>query len=163
MRKRSGFEVFCLFITWLFSVQSAIWILLALSFGISTAIFIHRSVVTSAQITDLVDHRDDDGGVTLCLQFVFDAKDGFRYRHTSGSCSTPAGFDIGQQVRIRYVPSDPAKAYIDTFWQTWALCAAFGIAAVITGLIGAAGLLLIRRRGWEILFWRRSASAGSEV
>jgi hypothetical protein len=163
MKKRSGFEVFCLFITWLFSVQSAIWILLALSFGISTDIFIHRSVVASAQITDLIDHRDDDGGVTLCPQFVFDAVDGTRYTHTSGSCSSPAGFDIGQKVRIRYAISDPAKAYIDTFWQTWAVCAAFGIAAVITGLIGTAGLLFVRRRGWEILFWRSNTSAGSKV
>jgi hypothetical protein len=163
MKKRSRVEVLCLFITWLFSVQSAIWTILALSFGISTALFVHRSVVTSAQITDLVDHRDDDGGVTLCPQFVFDAKDGFRYTHTSGSCSRPAGFYIGQKVRIRYAASDPRKANIDTFWQTWALCAAFGIAAAITGPIGMAGLLFVRRRGWEFLFWRRNASAGEGV
>jgi hypothetical protein len=150
MAKKSWPHIIVALITWVFIIQCVAWITLSLGFIIHSAIFEHRSVVTSGTITELVPTRVDDGYVTLCPQFRFSTDDGTRYLHTSNSCSDPSGFEVGQAIPVRYLRGDPDSARIDTFWQTWALSAGFGIAAVVTGGVGLFGLTYVRKRRWTI-------------
>jgi hypothetical protein len=148
--KKSWLHIIVALITWVFMIQCVVWIALSLGSTIHTAIFEHRSVQTSGTVTALVQKQIDDVGITLCPQFRFSTADGTRYLHTSSSCSSPSSFEVGQAVPVRYAQGDPDSARIDTFWQTWALPAAFGIAAVVTGGVGWFGLMYARKRKWTI-------------
>jgi hypothetical protein len=150
MAKKSWPHIIVALITWVFMVQCVVWIALSSGFAIHTAIFRHRSVETFGTVTDLIQKQIDVGGVAQCPQFSFSTADGTRYLRTSSSCSSPGGFEVGQTVRVRYVPGNPESARIDTFWQTWGLSAGLAIVTVITGGVGRVGLMYARRRNWTI-------------
>jgi hypothetical protein len=59
------------------------------------------------------------GGYEYAQVFSFSAADGRSYTVTSDVSSSPAGFDIGEQVNVRYDPKNPNDAKIHTFLQTW--------------------------------------------
>jgi hypothetical protein len=127
-------------------------LLVALGFAIYTAHFIHSSAVAEGKVLSLrevVRHSDDvdqHESITYAPVFTFKTADGASYTVSSDTGSSPAGFTVGDTVRVLYSPSNPSAARIDTFAQLWFTPMVFGCLGV--GAI-AAGLLLLdleRRR-----------------
>jgi hypothetical protein len=122
-------------------------LLVALGFAIYTTHFIHSSAVAQGRVLSLreiVSHSDDADqheSITYAPVFNFKAADGASYTVSSDAGSSPAGFAVGEAVRVLYSPSNPARARIDSFAQLWFTSLIFGCLGV--GAI-AAGLLLLR-------------------
>jgi hypothetical protein len=51
--------------------------------------------------------------------FQFQTSGGESVTVTSNMSSSPAGFDVGQRVLVRYDPANPSDAKIHTLFQTW--------------------------------------------
>jgi hypothetical protein len=128
---------------------------LVLGFGFATytSIWLCRSVPGQGTVIDLLPQNDDNGNVSYSARFTFKAHDGKDYIATAGVATNPPSFEIGEHVRVRYLPADPVSAKLSYFWQLWfepVLCAGLGI--MFTG----AGYLLLRRE-------RRSALRSSQL
>ncbi len=75
---------------------------------------------TTASITDLkYSSGGGDEGPTYSPVFEFQTANGETITVQSAVGSSPALFRIGQSIRVRYDPADPANAKIHTFFQTW--------------------------------------------
>jgi hypothetical protein len=97
---------------------------------VKTRSFIRRSVEVAGEVVRLERSKDRDRyGYTYAPVFSFIAADGNTYTVTSDVSSSPAGFDVGDPVEVRYDPADPQAARIHSFFQTWG-------GAVISGAVG---------------------------
>jgi hypothetical protein len=68
--------------------------------------------------------------VSYAPVFSFTAADGNTHTVTSDISSSPAGFDIGDSVKVRYDPASPQAARIHSFFQTWGVVVISGVAGV---------------------------------
>jgi hypothetical protein len=68
-------------------------------------------------------------GYTYAPVFSFTSIDGLTHTVTSEVGSSPAGFDVGDSVRVRYDPANPQTARIHSFFQTWG-------GPLLSGLVG---------------------------
>src|SRR5579864_2813963 len=120
-------------------------------FGIYRSIWLYRSVPAEGVVTSLSEVRNEqDQTVNYAPTFTFKAEKGQAYNVTSGVASNPAGFEVGQEVQVRYIRSNPMSAEIDSFWQLWL------VTVVCCGLgtfFAGAGYVLSR-------YERRSAFSG---
>jgi len=91
---------------------------IALRSGWRTAAFLKSSLVTSGTVVEMRDVHDSDGSVMFAPVFRFTAN-GTSETVTSNTSSDPTSFAVGDQVRVRYLPSEPAKAHIDSWMQLW--------------------------------------------
>jgi hypothetical protein len=125
-------------------------LLVGLGFATYTSVWLLRSVPGQGTVIDLVPNvpgqgtviDDGDGNISYCARFKFKAHDGNVYVATAGLATNPPSFEIGEDVRVRYLPTDPKSAKLSYFWQLWfepVLCA--GLGTLFTG----AGYLLLRR------------------
>jgi hypothetical protein len=73
-----------------------------------------------------------DGGETLMLQ--------------SDRGKNPAGFNIGERVKVYYEKGNPLHARIDTFYQLWMPQAVFG---ALGALLCVFPVQIYRRRRWR--------------
>jgi hypothetical protein len=115
---------------------------LGLGFVTYTSIWLFRSVPGKGTVIGLIPQRDADGNLNYSARFSFKANDGKVYIATAGVATNPPSFEIGEGVRVRYLPTDPVSAKLSYFWQLWfepVLCAGLGV--FFTG----AGYLLLRR------------------
>jgi hypothetical protein len=103
---------------------------IALRSGWRTTAFLKSSLATNGTVVEMRDVYDSDGSVMFAPVFRFTAN-GTSETVTSNTSSNPASFAVGDQVRVRYLPSEPAKARIDSWMQLW-----FG--AVAETVIGVA-------------------------
>jgi hypothetical protein len=138
-----------------------------LGFLTYTSVWLLRSVPGQGTVIDLVPNVpgqgtviDDGDGIPYSARFKFKAHDGKVYIATAGVATSPPSFEIGEDVRLRYLPTDPASAKLSYFWQLWfepMLCAGLG------GLFTGAGYLLLRgeRRSSLRSSQSRPASASS--
>ena len=60
-------------------------------------------------------------GYILCPVVDFTVPSGETIRFTSGFGSRPAGHKVGQTVKVRYDPTDPQKAEIESAMSLWLL------------------------------------------
>lgn len=74
--------------------------------------------------------------------FRFAAMDGKTYTVTSGMATHPAGYAVGERVRVLYDPAHPGEARIGTFAETWGGAVLLGIAGI--AVLGA-GIYLLGR------------------
>lgn len=121
---------------WLFLADAVIFSLVAAGFALKRTVFLAGSTRAEGKITSLNEVEDDDGGLTYRPVFTFVARDGTSETIQSNAGSSPAGYEVGQTVPIRYETSDPSVARIDAFWQMWPFPVAFAIAGCVTGLLG---------------------------
>ena len=121
---------------WTLFADGLVFCLIAIGAAINTELFIHKSVMTTGTVTELEQHQDEDGSVAFSPVFTFATSTGHAVIVHSNSSSNPPGFDVGEKVSLRYVPSDPENARIATFWQTWPLAAGFGIGSVVSAAVG---------------------------
>lgn len=126
--------------TWL--VCGLVTLVLGFGFGTYTSAWLFRSVPGQGTVISLVPQSDADGNVNYSAQFKFKANDGNAYIATAGVATNPPSFEIGEAVRVRYLPANPMSAKLSYFWQLWfepVLCAGLGV------LFTGAGYLLLRR------------------
>ena len=99
---------------------------------VQTGRFIRHSVEVDGEVVRL-ERSQDRGryGYTYAPVFSFNSAAGETYTVSSDIGSSPAGFSIGDSVRVRYDPADPRDARIHSLFQTWG-------APVLTGFIGVA-------------------------
>ena len=110
-----------------------------------TTAFVSAAIRTSAVVTDL-EYRSSSrgsGGYVAVLSFVDEL--GQTQTTRTKSAQNPAPADIGQTVKLVYLPDDPESARIDSFKGLWIgpiLLLAGGCAMFVMGLVG---LISIRR------------------
>jgi hypothetical protein len=134
---------------WLLWILCRIWLVcglvtlvLGFGFGTYTSIWLFRSLPGQGTVTDLIPQTNNDGNINYSAQFRFKARDGQLYTATAGVATNPPSFAVGEDVRVRYLPTDPASAKLSYFWQLWfepVLSAGLGM------LFVGAGYLLLRR------------------
>lgn len=142
--KLRGWQAVPLVGTILFVVGSC-FLVIGLVLGLVTSNFIDHSVQTRATVISLQALKSNDGE-TFAPVFEFADANGREHTITSHSSSNPAGFSVGETVRILYSPGDPEDARIDTLWQLWGIPLIFCPLGGVFALVGAVLLLISRRR-----------------
>jgi hypothetical protein len=94
--------------------------------------FIRRSVEVDGEVLRLDRSRSRGRyGYTYAPVFTFKTPDDIAHTVTSDVGTSPAGFEVGDSVRVRYDPANPESARIHSFFQTWG-------SSVLSAVIGVA-------------------------
>ncbi len=88
-----------------------------LGFVTYTSVWLIRSVPGQGTVIDLVPNSpgqgtvvdDGDGNIPFSARFRFKAHDGKVYMATAGVATNPPSFEVGEDVRVRYLPTDPTS------------------------------------------------------
>ncbi len=97
-----------------------------------TRAFIRRSVEVNGEVVRLERSKDRGRyGYTYAPVFSFTSMDGVTHTVTSDVGSSPAGFDTGDSVTVRYDPANPETARIHSFFQTWGTPFLSGVLGVV--------------------------------
>jgi hypothetical protein len=127
-------------------------ILLVIAAGLvlSTRSFLADSSTATGTVVELVPRQscseDDDGHRTCDWVYAprirFTTADGREVVFTSATASSPPSYTEGDSVQVRYLPSNPVGARVDSFSGLW-------LAPVIVGGIGLffAGFAIV----WVVL------------
>lgn len=118
--------------------------LLAVGLGFTayTTWFLHHSATIKGTIVSLREvHDAQDDSITYAPVFTFTASDGRSYAVSSNTGNNPPAFTTGQPIDIRYNPTNPNGAKIDTFLQLWLFPLVF---AILGALATAFGYVLLR-------------------
>ena len=117
-------------------------IVVGCGFAIYTASWLYRSIPGRGTIVELVPTTSQEGtAISYAPRFSFRAGDGRLFTVTSSVMSNPPEFQVGEEVRVRYIRTDPTSAKLDYLWQLWlvsAVCAGLG------ALFAGAGFMLFR-------------------
>jgi hypothetical protein len=104
----------------MFAVGGPVLIVYGIASFIHTRYFVRQCAETSGEVIRLERSQyPDEYGYSYAPVFSFTAADGRSFTVTSKVSSSPPGFAEGEQVRVRYDPSNPNDARIHTFFQTW--------------------------------------------
>jgi hypothetical protein len=106
-----------------------------LFFSANTVVFLEHSVRTTGTVIALEEHPDDEGAVSYSPTIRFIANGSAHTVHSKVS-SNPPGFDVGEPVSVRYRKGNPADARVVSVGQTWGFEVGFGIASIVTCLVG---------------------------
>ena len=115
-----------------------------ISFGISwlsarEMLQLRRSGLSApGVVVEIVGHRDSKGTILYRAVVAFRGEDGSALRFSDRVSSTPAAYDVGDAVLVRYLPADPARsAIIDRgAWNlapSWALLG-LGVVLLLFGI-----------------------------
>jgi hypothetical protein len=136
VRRTDRWLTFLQVLQWIGMIQGVVFGLVSVGFFLQTSTFVARSSTTTGTVIAFEQHEDDASGQTFSPIFSYVAADGSAQTGHSNSSSNPPGFGVGEKVPVRYETRNPSNARIATYWQTWALTTAFGIASAVTWLIG---------------------------
>ena len=75
-------------------------------------------VAVVGSVVELASQVTDNGHI-ICPVVEFTAPSGGKIRFTSDFGSLPARHQVGQSVNVRYDPTDPQKAEIDSAMNLW--------------------------------------------
>ncbi|WP_058189076.1 DUF3592 domain-containing protein [Terracidiphilus gabretensis] len=111
--------------------------LVGIGFGVYTRIFIAQSIATTGKVIRLEAQTDSENHtVNYAPVFSFVAEDGKNYTVHASAASNPPEFEEGQGVNVRYIPSNPMRASIDSGTQLWLNSLVFGVVGAVFALIG---------------------------
>jgi len=110
---------------------------------VRTRAFLRRCAETSGEVVHL-EHSTDRMGTTsyesYAPVFAFMAANGKAYRVTSTVYSSPADFNVGDCVRVRYDPANPQDARIHSFFEIWGTALISGTVGLPFSLLAAGSL-----------------------
>ena len=89
--------------------------------------FLDRSTVTDGVVVDLESHSSKNGR-TYRPVVTYQSSGGEKQTFVSQIGSSPAAYEVGESVKVRYEMGEPSSAVIDNFWEMW------GIISVLVGL-----------------------------
>lgn len=132
-------------------------IVIALVFGISTALAISSSTTANGVV---IDGGDTSSGRKVTALIEFTAASGQTVRFRSAIASNPPEFQTGQQVKVYYKPSDPAgTAMVDSLVSLWFWSGLFGILGLVFLVIGLVSLAIwvrgVRLKKWLMQYGQR--------
>jgi hypothetical protein len=107
------------------------------------ASFIMNAASTEGTIVQLRIVQGHRGSFGYAPVFRFTPDDGQTLMLQSDRARNPAGFKIGEQVKVYYERGNPLHARIDTFYQLWMPQAVFG---ALGALLCVFPLQIYRRR-----------------
>lgn len=115
-------------------------------FAMYRSVWLARSVTAQGSVVKLIQVRDEEQNSTsYAPQFTFKDQQGNVYTVNSNVRTSPPEFQVGEQVRVRYIRDNPSSAKLDGFWQLWLVpfvCCFLGIIFVPAGYL----LLRLERR-----------------
>ncbi len=115
----------------------AIFVVIALGFGLYTTWFLHSSVATNGTVVSMRTVTDaQDNSITYAPVFTFVASDRSNYTVSSDTGSNPPAFEPKQRVKILYEKSHPTNARIASFGQLWLFPLVFGIIGATATAVG---------------------------
>lgn len=119
--------------------------------------FINRAIEAKGKVIDLERSRSSSSGTssnTYRPVVEFTTSTGKQIEFTSSVGSSPPSHRVGEAVTVLYLPTDPQRARIKSFFQLW-----FGFLLVcVMGLVFAAiglTMILVRARGRKQADWLR--------
>ena len=78
-----------------------------------------RGVTTPGTVVRLSERSDSEGGCCTYVPVIdFNANDRV-YTFEGDNASYPPAYDVGEQVDVRYDPTNPNTAQIDSFFERW--------------------------------------------
>ncbi|MCG2784722.1 MAG: DUF3592 domain-containing protein [Anaerolineae bacterium] len=86
-------------------------------------------------VTRLEESSDSEGGCCVYSPVVEFAAGGQTYTFEGDNASDPPQYRVGQQVNVRYDPTDPNTAQIDSFFERWLFPIIIIPAMLLTALI----------------------------
>ena len=127
-----------------------VMLVIALGFGINTALAISSSLTATGTV---IDGGDSSGGGKARALIEFTDSAGRPVQFRSNTASNPPEFQTGQKVKVYYKSSDPAgSAFPDSFISLWfwsLLSGLLGLVFAGTGLV----CLIIWYMGWRKKKW----------
>lgn len=94
----------------------------------------------NAQVIELAESSDGEGGCCVYSPVFEYTVNGQRYQFESLNASSPPAYRVGQQVEIRYNLKDPSDAAVNSFGELWLvaslLCPATIVLAIVVNVIG---------------------------
>jgi hypothetical protein len=91
-------------------------------------------VVTTGTVMELT-RQNTTRGYILCPVIEFTIPSGEKIRFTSGFGSRPASHRIGQVVNLRYEPTDPHKAEVESALSLWLVPLIMAFIGMIAGCL----------------------------
>jgi hypothetical protein len=122
----------------LFAVLAGLVLVVGAGFAIWTLLFINRSEVATGTVIRLADEGPADvrSGARMTRPIVrFTPASGTPTEFAHGFASTPPAYAVGEQVVVRYMPGEPAKARIDSVFSLWFIPGLIGGFGVIFGMV----------------------------
>jgi hypothetical protein len=137
-------------IGFIFGGIGLIQLIIALVFGITTALAISSSTTANGVV---IDGGDTSGGRKVTALIEFTASNGQVVQFRSAIASNPAEFQTGQQVRVYYKTSNPADSpMVDSLISLWFWTGLFGILGGVFFIIGLVSLAIwyggVRKKKW---------------
>ena len=133
-KRRKGFG-------WSATVVGGAFLLVAMVSCFYTMHFVQAAVRAEGMVTEMVSETGKDGDKSYAPTFRFHDASGAEYTVSSRMYQSPPEFQVGEAVKILYLPNNPKNARIDGFWQVWGLPVIMGMSGGLTLLIGVMVLL----------------------
>jgi hypothetical protein len=114
---------------------------LAYFFFARTRRFLHTAVDTTGTVVNLIESSGSEGGTVYQAVVAFKTAEGRDVQWTESMASNPPAGQVGDEVPVKYDPSDPDEARIAKPFRLWFLPGLFGLLGVI--FFGTGALLTI--------------------
>src|SRR5215204_6154547 len=98
---------------------------LAVFLTVRQHMWLREARVADGTVVELIGQRGDKGSMTYKPRVEFVAEDGARHEFTRGYGSSPAGFSVGERVKVAY-DSRTYSGRILTFGQRFGMPVIFG-------------------------------------
>lgn len=134
------------------SVGIGLFIVAAVLLGVGgwlaagTLEFTRRAASAPGTVIELVTSRGSKGGTLYSPIVRWEPLEGEPRTLRSRTASSPAAFDVGEQVTVLYDPEDPAEARLEAFTELWLPATALGGMGTLLLLIAGATLVFRRVR-----------------
>ncbi|MPR34675.1 DUF3592 domain-containing protein [Salmonirosea aquatica] len=99
--------------------------------------FLARSIVADGVVRELESGSSSKSGRTYYPVVEYRDDAGKQQTFTSQIGSSPASYEVGEPVQVRYEPGKPWTAVIVGFWEMWGVIAVFGGLGAMFLFIGA--------------------------
>ena len=104
-----------------------------------------NGVITPGTVVRLNEQSDGEGGCCTYVPVIdFKVNDQI-YTFEGDNASDPPAYDVGEQVNVRYDPTNPNKAQIDSFFERWI----FPIIIIPAMILAAAVMNFFMIRSWR--------------
>ena len=104
-----------------------------------------RGVTTTGTVVRMNEQSDGEGGCCTYVPVVDFQVNGSVYTFEGDTASDPPAYRVGEQVDVRYDPTDPNTAQIDSWFERWI----FPIIIIPAMIIAALILNVFMIRAWS--------------
>lgn len=104
-----------------------------------------RGVTAPGMVVRLGERSSSEGGCCTYVPVVDFEVNGQVYTFEGDNASYPPAYEVGERVDVRYDPTNPNTAQIDSFFERWI----FPIVIIPAMLIGALVVNMVLLRAWR--------------